>query len=891
MEINHRKVSFPEGVTVHRAAELNDVYIPSLCSHKDLSPFGGCRLCMVEIEGVRGYPLSCNTLAQEGMKILTDTAMLRELRAEILKLILSEHPSSCLVCGEKDECRDYQGTIRKAGVTTGCRFCPNDGQCELQDVVEKVGLTEIDFPIYYHGYEPEHDDPFYDRDYNICILCGRCVRMCQEVRGTGVLAFTYRGPRAKIGPAFGRSHVEAGCEFCGACVDVCPTGALADKASKWNGKPDGSHVSTCPFCPVGCQLELDHKDGRLSKARANLDPEINDGQLCVKGRFCMPEVTHHFERAKKPMLRKEKYFREVSWKEALEKVAAELKGVRPDEFLMLVSPDLTNESLYAAQKFVRECLGSNGIDSTARMELAGGLGLWSKLFSLPISIKDVSRADVILAVGLDSRFNFSVVGTKVRKALDRGAKLVTIDARDSNLARYTDDWLRPLPGTEGLLLGFLADALAGRPTDPSAVAKHAAVEIEALTRALEILSASKDLTVIIGPQVFHYANFGLQPQITQISPITESGTESVKSVKSVVRDPNPQFDELANSLLTLSGRPNTNFIPLYFGANARGALEMGVFPEIGPGGSPRKDEGLSLLVPGSWFLVPGSKNQELRTKNSSCGSKRPKVIYLVGDIPFLERPDCDFLIVQDIYLPSFKVDAFLPAATFAESGGTLVNLEGRVQEIVQVEHPPEGPVTGFMRPDWRIFSDLAQTLGYPGMNYRTYQEVVEDIHRAVPDFPLRPDRMPRRMRPLDHRSSFIAGFVRRGTKNEFDEERAGNFLLVAEPAGYRHRGIDISSKVGGLSELALEEGFRMNPEDIASHGLADGDQITVSLDNGEVVASGPAKSNIECPKGVVYYTRPVVFGGLGHRRGLWPLYRLAENPVRVSVSGTTVGKT
>ena len=850
MEINHRNVSFPEGVTVHRAAELNDIYIPSLCSHKDLSPFGGCRLCMVEIDGMRGYPLSCSTTAQEGMKVLTDTATLRELRAEILKLILSEHPSSCLVCGEKDECRDYQGTIRKTGVTTGCRFCPNDGQCELQDVVEKVGLTEIDFPIYYHGYEPEHDDPFYDRDYNICILCGRCVRMCQEVRGTGVLAFTYRGPRAKIGPAFGRNHVEAGCEFCGACVDVCPTGALADKASKWDGKPDGSYVSTCPFCPVGCQLELDYKDGRLSKARANLDPEINDGQLCVKGRFCMPEVTHHFERAKKPMLQKGDYFREVSWEEALEKVAAELKGVRPDEFLMLVSPDLTNESLFAAQKFTRDCIGSNGIDSTARMELAGGLGLWSKLFSLPISIKDVVRADVILAVGLDTRFNFSVVGTRVRKALAKGAKLVTIDARDSNLARYTDDWLRPLPGTEGLLLKFLADSLAGRPSDPSAVAKHASVEIEALTRVLEILSAAKDLTVIIGPQVFHYAN----------------------------------SDELAASLSTLSVQPSVNFIPLYFGTNARGALEMGVFPEISPGGSPRKDKGLGLAD-----ITSGSKevrSPEFELRSSALGaSVRPKVIYLVGDIPFLERPDCDFLIVQDTYLPPFKVDAFLPAATFAESGGTLVNMEGRVQEIVPIENPPEGPVTGFMRPDWQIFSDLARALQYSGMNYRTAQDVDEDIHRVVPDFPPRPDRMPRRMKtPTED-----GGRKTEGPRTRNQEP--GAFLLVAEPAGYRHRGIDISSKVGGLGELALEEGFRMNPEDIASLALTEGDQITVSLGSAEVVASGPAKSNSECPKGVVYYTRPVVFGGLVHRRALWPLYSLTENPVWVSVSGTTAGKT
>jgi predicted molibdopterin-dependent oxidoreductase YjgC len=826
MDIDHRPVSFPEGVTVHRAAELAGVYIPSLCSHKDLSPFGGCRMCMVEIEGMRGYPLSCNTKAQEGMKVLTDTATLRELRAEILKLILSEHPSSCLVCGENAECRDYQGTIRKTGVTTGCRFCPNDRQCELQTLVEKVGLTEIDFPIYYHGYEPEHDDPFYDRDYNVCILCGRCVRMCQEVRGTGVLAFNYRGPRARIGPAFGRSHVQAGCEFCGACVDVCPTGALADKASKWDGRPDGSQVSTCPFCAVGCQLELDHKDGRLSKASANLDPEVNDGQLCVRGRFCLPEVTHHFERAKWPLLQKGDYFRQVSWPEALEKVAAELKGIGPDEFLMLVSPDLPNEGLFAARKFVRECIGSNGIDSTARLELAGGLKLWSRLFSLPISIKNIVRAEAILAVGLDSRFDFSVVGTRVRKALDRGARLVTIDARDSNLARYADDWLRPLPGKEGLLLEFLADRLAGRAGDLSLTAEQAGVETESLTRAVQVLSGARDLTVIVGPQIFHYVN----------------------------------TDGLARGLLALAERPGTNLVPLYFGANARGALELGVLGR-------NEDR--------------GGRNEEGRLSLADVlgGKKRPKVLYLVGDVPFLERPDCDFLVVQDSYLPSFKVDAFLPAATFAESGGAVVNVEGRVQSIVPVESPAEGPVSGFMRPDWRILSDLAKTLQCAGMDYRTLEDVDEDIHRAVPDLPARPDRMPRRLRaghsPIPSRN--------RDCVPSAQPQGRGDFLLVAEPAGYRHRGVDISSKVGGLSELALEEGFRMNPEDIAFLGLADGDQVTASVNDGAVVASGAVRSNRECAKGVIYYTRPVVFGGLGHRRGLWPLYRLSENPVRASI--------
>jgi predicted molibdopterin-dependent oxidoreductase YjgC len=824
MEINHQTVSFPEGVTVHRAAELNSIYIPSLCSHKDLSPFGGCRLCMVEIEGMRGYPLACSTAAQEGMKVLTDTVTLRELRQDILKLILSEHPSSCLICGERAECRDFQTTIRKTGVSTGCRFCPNDNECELQDLVEKIGVTEIDYPINYHGYEPEHDDPFYDRDYNICILCGRCVRMCQEVRGTSVLAFTYRGPKVKIGPAFGRTHIQAGCEFCGACVDVCPSGALADKAAKWEGKPDGYEISTCPFCPIGCQLELAHKHGRLTKARANLDAEVNDGQLCVKGRFCLPEVTHHFERAKRPMLMKGRYFREVSWDEALEKVAAELKGIKPDEFLMLVSPDLTNESLFAAQKFVRSVLGSPNIDSTARLELGGGLELWSGLFSLPISIKDIARSDVILAVGLDSRFNFSVVGTKVRKALAAGAKLVTIDPYDSNLARYADIWLRPAPGQEGLLLNYWADALAGRRDVSAAVAGQTSIDIESLENALEILSLGKDLTVILGPRVFHYAD----------------------------------NKYLTDGLRKLAARPSVNLIPLYHGANTRGALELGIFPEIDPGPQPRQLTGFGLA-------------DLLKLE------RRLKVVYLVGDVPFFERPDCDFLIVQDIYLPPFPVDAFLPAATFAEAGGTLVNMEGRVQEVAQVEHPPESAVTGFMRSDWRIFSDLARALQSNVLNYENWKQVFGDIRAVVPDWPAAIDRRPRRLKPLEHLPSDVPG--QRGISNA-----NGRFLLVAAPGGYRHRGIDISSKVGGLEELALEEGFRMSPNDLEALGLKAGDRVKVEFDSGGEAVTGAVKPDSECPPGAVYFTRPVVFGGLKHRRKLWPLFNLGGNPVRVGIS-------
>jgi len=835
MEINHRKVSFPQGVTVLRAAELNDIYIPSLCSHKDLTPFGGCRMCMVEIEGMRDYPLSCSTIAEEGMKVLTDTATLHEMRKEILQLILSEHPASCLICDEKDECRDNQYTIRKAGVTTGCRYCPNDGQCELQDVVEKVGVTDIEYPCYYRGNEVEHDDPFFDRDYNICILCGRCVRMCQEVRGTGILAFNFRGPRVQIGPAYGKSHIEAGCEFCGACVCVCPTGTLAEKASKWDGLPDGMEVSTCPFCGIGCQVELLHKDGILSKVQPNLDPEINDGQLCVRGRFSMPETSHHYSRAKKPIFKRGKYYREVTWDEALTEVAGKLEGLKPSDFLMVVSGDLTNESLYVAQKFVRSCMSSNSIDSTARHSLAGGLGLWAKLFSLPISLKSIREADSIIAMGLDSRFYFSIVGVEIRHALKAGANLVTINPYDSNLARYTDYWLQPTPGKEGGVLDAIAKNLGRKKSDIAGVAEQAGVDAALLEEAIRILSSGKNLVVVIGPMVFNYqSNAGL-----------------------------------VDALNKLAKRDGSIIIPLYQGANTRGAFEMGTLGEILPG-------------------VDKAKGKHITLTDVIEGRAKPKVIYLVGEVPFFERPDCEYIVAQDIYYPPFKVDAFLPASSFVEAEGTITNVEGRVQRLVKVEDLPDGVISGFARPDWFIFSSLAQRMKYLGFNYKNSGAVLKEISTVFPGFPSKPDRKPRRLVP---KTSIPIKKQKTEAKQKTKAAGTASYLLIAEPAGFRHRGIDLSSKVEGLGELALEEGFRLNPEDLRKLKVKPGNSITVSTTTLKV--TGTTRAEPECPEGIIYFFLPDAFGGLAHRSNWEPLYRISENPVKVNVraAGSTGRKT
>jgi formate dehydrogenase alpha subunit len=816
LRIDRHVVEVPAGTTVLRAAEAAGVTVPALCSHTELTPFGGCRLCAVEIEGMKPYPLACSTAVAGDMRVLTDTAGLREERRQILGLLLSQHPSSCLLCGEQDDCRRTQQTIRKAGVATGCRSCPRDGTCELQHVAELVGVDAGGHPVTYRGLEPEHDEPFYDRDYNLCILCGRCVRMCAEVRGAGVLAFIDRGPRTLVGPAFGRTHEAAGCEFCGACVSVCPTGALADKVSKWDGAPDGIAVSTCPLCALGCQVELAHAGGRLSSVHGARDPQLNDGQLCLRGRFCLPETSQHPSRARRPSLRKGRYDRIVGWDEALAEVSARLAAARPADVLVLVAGDLTNEAVFAAQRLAREGL-SACVDSTARADLPGGPEVWSRLFALPVSLEDVATCDVAVVAGLDARYSFSVAGVQVRRALRRGARLVTVDARATTLSRVADHDLRPRPGDEATTLTRLL-RMARRQ------GSHRAADTgdDALVAAAAELRRARAPAIVLGPRVFDCAD----------------------------------ADELLPELELLARRSGVTIVPLTHAANARGALELGA---------------LAGTLPGPRWEPAGRRR---RFDLAALQAGRPAaVLYLIGEVPFPERPPCDYLIAQDLYAPPFPVDAFLPAASFAEAEGTLTNLEGRVQELHPVEHPPEEDGRDHPRPDWAIISGIAERLGRADLGYADAAALRRAIRAEVPGFPRDGDRTRRRMTPLP----------RRRRPAEVVAPGRGSFTLVPERASFRHRGTDLSAVVEGLGELDLERGVRMHPGDLDRLGVGPGGNVGIDLGGDLVVA--PARPDPSCPRGAVYAVRVTAWGGLAAGDRLEALTRLPARPLRVRVTG------
>ncbi len=372
LTIDDQQVEAKEGMTVLGAIKEAGIYIPTLCYHPSLSPYGGCRLCVVEIEKMRGFPTSCTTPAGDGMVVRTKTPQLQKFRRGVLELILTEHPHVCLFCDRRDkpndQCQAFDICLRSVTVTERCVLCPKNGRCELQEVADYIGIKEITLPYTYKELPIYSKDPFFDRDYNLCILCGRCVRVCQEIRGAAAIAFTQRGSQSLVGTAFSQPLLESGCQFCGACVDVCPTGALLERARKWES-PTAERVvlTTCPYCGVGCQLELQLNGDRIIEVLPQQENEVNQGQACVKGRFGITEFVHHPERLTTPLVKRDGKFIEATWAEALDIVASKLANYNKDEVAVISSAKCTNEDNYVAQKFTRAVLGTNNLDHCARL--------------------------------------------------------------------------------------------------------------------------------------------------------------------------------------------------------------------------------------------------------------------------------------------------------------------------------------------------------------------------------------------------------------------------------------------------------------------------------------------------------------------------------------------
>ena len=715
ISINGKRISFKPGQTVLEAATKSGIYIPKLCTHSVLSPFGACRLCLVKIEKMRGYPPACTTPLSDGMIIITEDEELQTLRRGILELLLSEHPNTCIVCKDRNECEECHFGPTKAGRVTGCRFCPNKEICEIREVADYLGMVDINLPFEYKNLPLERDDPFFDRDYNLCILCGRCVRVCQDIRGRGTLAFTQRGHRTKVGTSFNKLHIDSGCGFCGACVDVCPTGSLSARGSKWYGDADRCTDSVCLLCSVGCNFSFESKWNQVMGAIPKKDGPTR-GQSCSRGRFCIPQLLNGVDRLKQPMIRKEGKLLPVNWDEAISYTAEKLKEFSSDEIGIVTSPFLTNESAYVLQKFARVALKTNNIDSATSDFISPVMKTIIESGSANSKdgkINTIEKSKWIIILGSKIFLPSSALMPSIYRAKEKGAKIILIDHKIGKKTSKIADQTIKLDAEQ--TMNFFYSIIKELYKSKSGVAKK-------LENFNDFSNSIKNIDV-------DRLGKGIYKDIDNIMDIIESVKGSIIFDYDFFGCSNPDKLMMAiMNILVLSGNPE-GFIPYYKGGNDQGISDMGASGNYLSGYVPFFDKKGIKKFEDLW----GTKLSITKGKSyNEMLNKGVKALYLTESISEKKLRNIEFLILQDIYPSEImnKADVVLPACAFTESDGTVTSLERRVQKI---KHAVEGP--GFSKPDWRIICDLAKKMDAKGFDYKNHKNIFKEITELIPFIP------------------------------------------------------------------------------------------------------------------------------------------------------------
>jgi formate dehydrogenase alpha subunit len=846
--IDGRTGTAPEGSTVLEAIQKLGHYVPTLCHDPVLKPFGGCRLCIVRIEGVRGLPTSCTTPVQEGMIIHTDSDEIRALRRTIVELAIANHPSGCLACSTNQE-------------------------CELLRVARYVGVRQSSVERLRRGRltkRPDTSNPAYDFDPNKCILCGRCVRTCDELVGVGAIDFAHRGYDTVISPFGGQPLALSTCQTCGECVEHCPTGALTAKHVIAAHK----EVKTiCPYCGVGCAIYLGVRGQNIVHVRGDSESPVNHGELCVKGRYGL-DFVNHSDRLVRPLIRKpgvpknvhpfklSDVFREANWDEALGIVAKGLELVRdhrgPDSIGVLSSAKCTNEDNYVLQKFARAVLGTNNVDHCARLCHASTVAAALAAFgegAMSNSIADIDHADVLLVIGSNTTECHPIIGRRIKRAIrNNAAKLIVVDPRAIELSEMAEIHLSQLPGTDVALLNGIMWQILEEGLHNKVFISERSEDFEPFVSSLQQydLKTVEEITGVPGEKIRQTAMlFGKAERAIVLygMGITQhtTGTDNVKAI--------------ANLLMLTGniGRRGTGFAPLRGQNNVQGACDMGALPVFYPGYQRVDNPDVRKKYETAWARrlneKPGLTVTEM-IQGAHAGSL--KALYVMGENPMLSEPDLnhaksalaqlDLLIVQDIFCTETAqmADVILPATSFAEKDGTFTNTERRVQRVQKAICPP-----GQARMDWEIITEISRRMGYP-LHYQHSAEIMEEICRLTPIYGgITYDRLTNGGglqwpcwdrehpgTPILHIGQFTRG---RGKFHVVQDRPPAELPTVAYPMLLStgrileqfHTG-SMSHRSHVLETLAADSRVEINPEDARRLGIGEGDMVSLSSRRGEV---------------------------------------------------------
>jgi formate dehydrogenase major subunit len=723
------EVTVPEGTSIMHAAMELGTQIPKLCATDMVEAFGSCRLCLVEIEGSNSTPASCTTPVADGMVVKTQTDRLKRLRKGVMELYISEHPLDCLTCSA-------------------------NGDCELQDMAGAVGLRDVRY-----GYDGarhpnpgiDASNPYFTYEPSKCIVCSRCVRACEEVQGTFALTIANRGFKSVVSPSMEQPFIDSECVSCGACVQACPTATLNEKSVIEIGTPDRAVVTTCAYCGVGCTFRAEMRGDELVRMIPDKDGKANRGHSCVKGRFAYG-YAYHKDRITTPMIREKitDPWREVSWEEALQYAASEFKRIQAkygrSSVGGITSSRCTNEETYLVQKLIRAGFGNNNVDTCARVcHSPTGYGL-KTTYGTSAGTQDfdsVEQSDVILIIGANPTDAHPVFGSRMKKRLREGAKLIIVDPRRIDLVRTPHieaDYHLPLkPGTNVAIVTALAHvvvteglvneefvrercdwdefqdwaAFVSDPRhSPEAVEKVSDVPAELIRGAARLYATGGNGAIYYGLGVTEHSQ----------------GSTTVMAIANLA---------MATGNI---GREGVGVNPLRGQNNVQGSCDMGSFPHEMPGYRHISDTKTLEMFEQVWGR-PLDNEPGLRIPNmiDAALDGSFKGIYIQGEDILQSDPNTQHMaaglaamecvVVQDLFLVETAnyAHVFLPGSTFLEKNGTFTNAERRIQRVRKVM----APINGYE--DWEITQMLSNALGYP-MHYDHPSQIMDEIARLTPTF-------------------------------------------------------------------------------------------------------------------------------------------------------------
>lgn len=773
LTIDGREISVPEGTTILQAAEAAGITIPHLCYCPGLKGTGACRLCVVEIENIRGLVVSCMRKVSSGMVVWTNTGQIREARRFVLELLLSRHPGLCL-------------------------SCEKSGACKLQQYAYELGIERPSFPVREPGYPVDEDNPFIIRNYNLCILCGRCVRVCRT-QGSDILDFMRRGIETKVATPLEKPLVEAGCDFCGSCVSVCPTGALLEKQRRGKGREweFAKFASCCGYCGSACRLYLHfNRKNEIVKVTTEAPADY----LCVRGRFGYGYLTSE-ARLTKPLIRRNGALVAVDWEEALDLVAARFQELRekygPDGIGGIVGATVTNETAFLFYKLFLEGFKTPNVDSSFRfagVEILEELSRMCGGSAVCASLPDIRHARVLLVIG-DVWRRVPAVWGEIKRAAEEKAKIIYLGFYRGRPARVASVWLRAFPGTESVVLQQLAGAVLAR--------------IGGQRRQVESLPNFGE---------FAQATVAAQAEATGVTPeeiaaaaeiwadVEQKGMV-VLALDGITRD----TARAAWNLSLLTGRTQRSIFLGHSLVNAYGVWRMGV---LAKGESAFERAGLTAAA---------MLGEESRLRG----------LYVLGEDPVVSFPgtgkvrsklkQLEFLVVQDLFLTETArmADVVLPLGTHLEIGGTFLNVEGKVRQCEQIL-PPKILVP------MEVFGGLASKIGVD-LEAHPVMELTGDA--LAESGKLR----------ADSAVASLLEFLLPAAHVPEREEGALWLVPFASRFGfYEHSRVEHTE----LKELyGRETGIALAPEDAARLQLAEGTRVSVKSAYGattQVVRIDPA---------------------------------------------------